>query len=103
MDKTEQVGQSMVEENYKLNENINMFTLSWINVKSALVYGLLSALVAVGIYAISIGDVFALNVHAIVNAFVFGFLGVFVSLIKNLLTDASGKFLGVTTIIPPTN
>lgn len=76
--------------------------LSWINIKSALIYGLLSAIVSVGVYTGSVGDVFALNSHALVNAFVFGFLAVFVSLVKNLLTTEAGNFLGIAKVIPST-
>jgi hypothetical protein len=77
-----------------------MFTLSWDSIKSAIVYGLLWAILAIALYMIQVGDVFALNIKELVNAGVFGFLGIFVSLIKNLLTTQDGKFLGVTTVVP---
>jgi hypothetical protein len=79
-----------------------MFTINWINVKSALVYGVLSALLAMGIYAIGVNDVFGLNWKEVVNAGVFGLLTVLVSLIKNLLTTGGGDFLGLIKVIPPT-
>lgn len=78
-----------------------MFEISWINIKSALVYGVLSGLLAIASYAISIGDVFNLDLKVLINAGVFGFLVVVVSLIKNFLTNADGKFLGVIKVIPP--
>jgi hypothetical protein len=79
-----------------------MFQISWINIKSALVYGVLSAILMMALYAISIGDVFALDMKALVNAGVFGFITVLTSLIKNLLTTDEGKFIGVVKVIPPT-
>ena len=88
-----------------LNKNKNMngiLTLSWTNCKSALVYGLLSAILAMSLYAISIGDVFKLDLHALINSGVFGLLAVLVSLIKNLLTTNQGNFLGTTKVVDTT-
>lgn len=79
-----------------------IFTLSWANIKSALVYGLLSGLLAVLVYVVSVGDVFALDSHALINAGVFGLAGSIVSIVKNLLTTDSGKFLGAIKTTPPT-
>jgi hypothetical protein len=77
-----------------------IFKLDWSNIRSALVYGLLSGLLSLFLYAISVGDIFALGSHAMLNAFVYGGLGSLVSLIKNLLTTNQGSFLGVTNVIP---
>lgn len=77
--------------------------LDWANVKSAIVYGILTALLSMALYAVSVGDVFALNSHALTNAGVFGGLSVLISLFKNLLTDNGGNFLGAVKVIPPTN
>ena len=78
-----------------------MFKLNWINIKSALVYGLLSALLAICVYAVGIGDVFKMDWKALVNAGFFAFLMALVSLLKNLLTTDSGKFMGLTQVITP--
>lgn len=77
-----------------------MGTISWINIKSALVYGLITGVVAVGLYMIGEGDVFNLSIKPITNVFIFSFLGVFISLLKNLLTNESGKFVGAVKVIP---
>ena len=77
-----------------------IFKLGWVNVKSALVYGLLSAILAIGMYMLSVGSVFSLDFHELINAGVFGFLGVIISLVKNLLTTNSGNFLGAVEVIP---
>lgn len=81
------------------NEN-GIGLISWINVKSALVYGLLSALLAIGIYTMGVGDVFKIDWQVLLNAGIYGFLTVIVSLLKNLLSDSSGKFLGLIQVIP---
>lgn len=92
-DITEEVG----SVNYKLNEN-NMKNgigkLSMVNVKSAVVSGLLWGLLAVGMYAVQVGSVFKLDWHFMVDAFVFAFLGFAINAIKNLLTTNDGNFLG---------
>ncbi len=77
-----------------------MGTISWINIKSALVYGLITGVVAVGLYMIGEGDVFNLSIKPIANVFIFSFLGVFISLLKNLLTSDEGKFVGAVKVIP---
>ena len=77
-----------------------IFKLDWVNVKSALVYGLLSAILAIGMYMLSVGSVFSLDFHELINAGVFGFLGVIISLVKNLLTTNSGNLLGAVEVIP---
>lgn len=74
--------------------------LDWVNIKSAVVYGLVLGIVAVVVYIFKAGSVFALDWRLLVDAFVYGFLG---SIVKNLLTTNSGNFLGVTKVIPSTN
>ena len=77
-----------------------MFTISFTNIKSALVYGVLTAILMMALYAVSVGDVFALNMKELTNAGVFGFITVVVSLLKNLLTTDGGKFLDVIKVTP---
>lgn len=77
-----------------------MFKINWVNVKSALVYGILWAILVVLIEMAKVGNVFALDWKELVNAGVFGFIAVFISLLKNLLTTDSGSFLGITKVIP---
>lgn len=80
-----------------------MFKLNWINIKSGLIYGLLWALLVVTVTAIEVGDLFALDWKNLLNVGIFTFLGIFVSLLKNLLTTDSGNFLNVVKVIPPTD
>jgi hypothetical protein len=90
-------------QDYQFNENKNMnngiLKLDWINVKSAIIYGLVIGVGAVIFYMIKVGTVFALDWKLVVDAFVFGFLG---SLVKNLFTTNNGDFLGIIKVIPPT-
>lgn len=74
-----------------------MFKLNWVNVKSGLVYGVIIGLGLMISYSISVGDIWALNWKVLVNTGVFGFLS---SILKNLLTSDSGKFLNVVEVIP---
>ncbi len=84
-----------------------LFTLSWSNVKSAVVYGVLTLLTSFGLAfaqgILNAGSVFGLDWKAIVDSSVIATIPtliVLISLGKNLLTDAQGKFLGKTTVIP---
>ena len=77
-----------------------MFKLNSTNLKSALVYGILTALVVVGIEVIAAKNIFALDWKTLVNDGVIAMVGVFVSLIKNFLTTNEGKFVGVVKVIP---
>ena len=88
-----------LQVNYNNNMENGIFKLNWVNVKSALIYGLIFGLVAVVGYMLKVGTVFALDWHILVDSFVFGFLG---SVIKNLLTTSEGNFVGLVKVIPKT-
>lgn len=84
-------------------------TLSWTNVKSALVYGFLSTFVTfslvVGSSILAHGSIYGLDWHNIIDKGAIAVIGVLVSLVsilKNLLTNDQGKFLGMVQVIPPT-
>lgn len=66
--------------------------ISWINVKSALVYGLLAVLMAI----IANKSIFGLDWRVLVDTAV---MGVLVSFVKNFLTTNDGKFAGVVKVI----
>ena len=92
-------------EDFLLEEqNMNtLFQVSWTNVKSALIYALLIAIVEGIGFIISAGSVFSVEWHGLVNAMVLPALVFIVSIIKNFLTTAKGNFVGVVKVIPPTN
>ena len=84
-----------------------LFNINWTNVKSAVVYGLLTMAV---VFILSViqdilknQSIFGLDWNAIINHGVIATLGImvtFVSIAKNFLTDDKGQFLGATTVIP---
>lgn len=98
MDITEQVG------NYQFNKfnymDSNLGTLSWANIKSALVYVFLTATLSILIYIIGIGDIFLISTKSLVNIGVMSLATGFVSVIKSFLTTSEGKFLGVVSVVP---
>lgn len=84
-----------------------MLKLNWTNIKSAVVYGLVSmafaAVVTIAESIFSHGSIFGLDWHHLIDTGAMAALGVFVSVtsvIKNLLTDDKGRFLGAVTVIP---
>jgi len=87
-----------------------ILTLTWANVKSALVYGLL---MFATIFMLSIlqsvlnaGSIFGLDWKAVVDSAVIATIPTLIaaiSILKNLLTDSTGHFLGVTKVIPDNN
>lgn len=84
-----------------------MMKLDWANVKSAIVYGLLTAIV-LGIlamigYILKIGNIFGIEWREMINQGVIaGLAGLVmgISIIKNLLTTNKGDFIGVIEVIP---
>ena len=87
---------------YQLKENNNMqgiFKLDWANCKSALVYGILWGILVMAIYAYQVGDLWKLDFHNLVNTGIFAFLGTVVSLLKNLLTNNKGQFIGKFDVV----
>lgn len=84
-----------------------LFTLTWSNVKSAIVYGALTLGVtfalSVAQSVLNAGSIFGLNWKAIVDSAVIATIPVLIiviSLAKNLLTSSKGNFLGAIEVIP---
>ena len=75
-----------------------LFTLNWVNVKSALVSAAITAVLTGAGYIIGVGDVFNLDVHALVNVVSLSALTAFVSLVKSFFTTPSGDFVGAVSI-----
>lgn len=80
-----------------INKNTFMqngiFKLSLTNIYSAIVYGVVAVLLVI----VSKGTIFGLDWKVLVDV---GVLGVISSLIKNLLTTDSGKFVNLVKVIP---
>lgn len=69
-----------------------------INVKSALVSAFLTAILALAGYVLGVGDVFKIDVHALINVGALSTLTALVSLIKAFLTTDKGNFVGAVEI-----
>lgn len=96
-DLTEAVG------DYKNNSNnfmqtSQLFTISWTNVKSALVLGAIIGFLGVSSYVVQIGDIFKLDWHVLVNIFVLAAIASIGSTIKNFFTTTDGNFLGIIKV-----
>ena len=100
-----------VDDFYQLNEEINMsngiFKLNWVNIKSAVVYGLVTAaivfILSLAESILKAGSIFGIDWKAIIDTASIAALSLFVtcvSLVKNLLTTNVGNFLGITRVIP---
>lgn len=84
-----------------------LFNLNSSNVKSAIVYGLLTLgvtfLLSAAESVMKAGSIWGVNWHNVVNDGAMAVLPVFVtciSVLKNILTTTDGKFLGMVTVIP---
>lgn len=84
-----------------------LFKLEWANIKSAIVYGLITALL---VFILSVlegikdhGSIFGVDWKNVIDTGIIATIGLvisIVSIVKNLLTTNQGKFLGITTVIP---
>lgn len=70
-----------------------MGKISIVNIKSALVYGLLAVILAI----IAKGSIFLLDWRVLVDV---GVMGILTSFAKNFFTTDSGNFAGVIRVIP---
>jgi hypothetical protein len=75
-----------------------MLTISWINVKSALVSALITAVLAIAGYIIGVGNIFEIDVHAMANVGALSALTAIVSIVKSFLTTSSGNFVGTVAV-----
>lgn len=60
--------------------------------------GVVAGVLAAIAYVLKVGDVFAIDVHALVNVFALAGLTAVSAFITNLLTTKSGKFLGAVSV-----
>ena len=84
-----------------------LLNLNAANIKSAIVYGVLTLLATFLLAAfqsiLQAGSIFGLNWKAIIDSSVIATIPLLItgiSIVKNLLTTEKGKFLGVTEVIP---
>lgn len=86
-----------------------LFTVNWANIKSAVVYGLLTMAV---VFVLSVaqgifehGSFIGIDWARVIDTGAIKSLGVFVaglSILKNMLTTSRGEFLGAVKVIPET-
>lgn len=65
------------------------------NIKSALVSGVLMAILGIATYLLGIGDIFKADGHTVANIAVMAILTAIVSVVKNSLTTSTGKIAGI--------
>ncbi len=75
-----------------------IFTVSWVNIKSALVTAFMVGLLAMVAYILKVGDIFNLNIHTMANVGALAFLGFIGSTFKSFFTTSEGKFAGVVKV-----
>lgn len=75
-----------------------MFTITWSNIKGALISGLLMALLGILSYVIDAKSIFSVNIETLANIGAIAFLTSLVSAIKSLLTNDNGDFVGVVKV-----
>tara|TARA_R110000868_G_scaffold409745_1_gene695862 strand:+ start:1524 stop:1859 length:336 start_codon:yes stop_codon:yes gene_type:complete len=92
---TEVVGDKILSDNLNKNMQNGLFKVSWVNVKSALMSAVITAILGGAGYIIGVGSVFNLNIHSLVNIVSLSFLTAIVSLLKAFLTTQEGKLVGV--------
>ena len=75
-----------------------LFSINLVEVQSAIIYGLMTALGAVLAYIVGIGDIFKIDPRSVINIATISFSITIISLIKNFLTDSEGKFVGLIKV-----
>jgi len=76
----------------------NIFNISLTNLKSAIVFAILTAVMAMIVYVIGLGDIFQIESRTIANIGAMALLNGVLSLLKSFLTTNTGEFLGVTKV-----
>lgn len=74
--------------------NSKLFQFKWLEVKSAVISGLLMALLVIASSIIASGSIYGLNWSNLLDVGVMAFITSMVSLIKSILTNEVGEFLG---------
>lgn len=76
----------------------NIFSINWTNIKSAFISIVLTAVLAIAVYIVGVGDIFTLDAHKMANIGALSVLTGLISLIKSFLTTDNGRFLGLTKV-----
>jgi len=73
--------------------------MTYTNIKSAFVSGIITGILGMAGYIIGVGDIFKIDVHTILNVGAISALTVIVSLIKASLTTPIGQLAGTSITI----
>lgn len=95
----ELVGSEIIRNNNIKNMQNGLFTLTWTNVRSALVYVVLTGLLELGFYVKEVGGILNVDWRTATNMLSVALVVGLISLVKNLLTTDDGRFLGVTKVV----
>lgn len=72
--------------------------MSWTSIRQALVMGIVAGILATIAYVLKVGDVFAIDVHALVNVFALAGFTAISAFLTNLGTTKKGNFLGAVNV-----
>lgn len=110
-DVTDEVGQVLLEDKFnepKIMKN-GIFKLDKANIKSAIVYGLVTMAVVFILSAaesvLKAGTIFGIDWKHVVDVATLAAVSIFVasvSVIKNMLTTNAGNFLGIAKVVSDT-
>jgi hypothetical protein len=90
---------SELEDFYRIElSEFNNNKMTFIQVKSALVSGVIAGVLAEAVYVIGHGSVFGLDVHTLVDVFAIAVLTAIVSIIKSIGTTPAGNFIGAVQV-----
>lgn len=76
--------------------------LDWSNIKSAIIYGILWAILVILMKIHDAGSIFNLDWKALADAGAIALTASGITILKNLLTTEKGNFLGIAKVIPET-
>lgn len=93
-DVTEEVG-TLLENKNNNNMKSNFFKITKEDVKGALISACFMALIAILIYVKEQGSIWALDWKELANVGIMAGIVYLISVFKNFLTTADGKFLGL--------
>lgn len=77
----------------------SFFTVNWAQIRSACVSIGLAVVLAVAVYIVGVGDIFAIEYKTLINIGVLAGLVGIIDLVKSLLTTKQGDFVGAVNIV----
>lgn len=89
---------NFINEIYSIKMNSSLFQVSLAEVKGAVVSGIIAASLAIFGYILSVGDIFKLNSHDLINAGAIAAIVACTSYIKSALTNSNGTFAGIVQV-----